>query len=70
MTRMTGISCMIAVTLSLALGSVHAAAADDAPPQVSSGVTNDQPSLSSAKESDTANPPSQSSAPVEEPECK
>lgn len=68
MTRMTGISCMIAVTLSLALGSVHAA--DDAPPQVSSGVTNDQPSLSSAKESDTANPPSQSSAPVEEPECK
>ncbi len=69
MTRMTGLSCMIAATLCLMLGTVHAA--DDAPPQVqvSSDVTNDQPSSSSAKESDTGNTSSQSSETPAEPEC-
>lgn len=71
MKRMTGLSCMIAAALCLMLGNVHAAddAADDAPPQTSSDVTNDQPSLPSAKESDTGNTSSQSSKPPAEPEC-
>ncbi len=67
MTRMTGLPCMIAATLCLMLGTVHAA--DDAPPQVSSDVTNDQSSSSSAKESDTGNTSSQSSETPAEPEC-
>lgn len=67
MKRMTGLSCMIAAALCLMLGNVHAA--DDAPPQTSSDVTNDQPSLPSAKESDTGNTSSQSSKPPAEPEC-
>ncbi len=71
MKRMTGLSCMIAATLCLMLGNVHAAndAAEEAPPQAAPDVTNDQPKLPSAKESDTGKPSSQSSETPAEPEC-
>ncbi len=70
MKRMNGLSCMIAATLCLVLGNVHAAdAAVEVPPQAAPDVTNDQPSLPSAKESDTGNTSTQSSKPPAEPEC-